>query len=39
MPISFVLAMFVMPVVIIGAAVVVALRSGGKNMEERGQSR
>ena len=39
MPISFVLAMFVMPVVIIGAAVVFALRSGGKNLDKRGESR
>ena len=38
MPISFVLAMFVLPVVIIGIAVVFALRSGGKNREERGES-
>jgi hypothetical protein len=39
MPISFVLAMFVMPVVIIGTAVLVALRSGGKKLDERGESR
>jgi len=38
MPISFVLAMFVLPIVIIGTAVVFALRSGGKNLEERGES-